>query len=202
MTKHQGMGGPRASAAPMGHEGSREWDERLAPELEMLALALEPVMPSPEVRARVLRGAAATSRFDEFSARVAALLDLAVDAARALLARIDDPSVWEPGPAMGVSLYHVQGGAAAAGAITGFVRIPAGGSFPHHRHLGDEHVLILQGACDDGARVSRRGDLVSMPPDTEHDLRVLPGPPLVYLAVVHGGVQIGELVLRPGDPRA
>lgn len=186
----------------MGTERVGEWDERLAPELEVLALALEPVVPSPEVRARVLRGAAATSRFDDLSARVGELLDLAVDAARALLSRIDDPSVWEPGPAMGVSLYHVQGGAAAAGAITGFVRIPAGGSFPHHRHLGDEHVLILQGACDDGARVSRRGDLITMPPDTEHELQVLPGPPLVYLAVVHGGVQIGELVLRPGDPRA
>lgn len=182
-------------------QGGDRADEFEAPELDALAVALAPVPPSGELRARVLGSVAATSRFDDFAARVAGLLDLAVGAARSLLARIDDATAWEPGPGPGVSLFHIQGGPAVASAIAGFVRVDADGEFPHHEHLGDELVFVIQGAFHDGQREARRGDVVTMPPDTEHALKVLPGPALVYLAVVHGGVRIGDLVLRPGDPR-
>jgi anti-sigma factor ChrR (cupin superfamily) len=50
---------------------------------------------------------------------------------------------------------HLVGGSATAGADVGFVRITAGTTFPPHRHLGEEHVLVLQGSYQDSDGTDR-----------------------------------------------
>ena len=70
-----------------------------------------------------------------------------------------------------------------------------------YEHFGEETVLILQGRCEDGGRVLGPGDRVWMPAGSSHSFTVLPGPDLLYLAVVHGGLRVGQLVLDASDPR-
>ncbi len=167
-----------------------------------LAADLPTVTPSGSLRSRVLNAALPSGRFERFAAVTAELLDLPVQAARALLDRLGDGSVWGPGLTPAMQLFHVQGGAQVDGAITGFVRIESGSGFPDHEHLGDEQVLIIQGSCVDGAGlVLKVGDRHHMSAGTSHGLTVRPGPDLVYLAVVFGGIRIGEEDMRADDPR-
>lgn len=142
-------------------------------------------------------------RLLRFAAEVARCLDVDLDAARAMLRRIDSKAEWEPGFLPGMELLHVEGGAAVADAITGFVRLPAGAHFPDHRHLGDELVMILQGHCKEGDRVVGPGAVIERPGGSAHSFDVLEeGVDLLYLAIVHEGLEVGDLVLRADDPRA
>lgn len=152
-----------------------------------LAMVLEPVQPSPEVRERVLASIAGTSRFEDFAAAVARLFDVTLARARELLALIDEPSSWVPGPASS-QLIHFEAGAACAGADCGFVRVDAGERFPRHRHVGEERVLILYGTAhtSDGETYVRGQEYVSQP-DTAHAFHVpAGGPALVFAVRVHG----------------
>lgn len=171
-------------------------------ELGAIAASLPPLAPSLGLRGRLMQSTA-SGRLARFAVRVAALLDLGAAEAAALLDAVDRPSSWGPGPGPGIALFHVAGGPAVRGAITGFVRIERGQAFPSHRHLGSEAVLVVQGALrdDTSGAVVRTGDVARMPAGSEHALSVVPGPALVYLAVVADGVDIGGLVLRPDDGR-
>ncbi|MCC6523859.1 MAG: cupin domain-containing protein [Polyangiaceae bacterium] len=171
-------------------------------ELGAIAASLPPLSPSRGLRGRLMQSTA-SGRLARFAVRVAALLDLGAAEAAALLDAVDRPSSWGPGPGPGIALFHVAGGPAVRGAIAGFVRIERGQAFPSHRHLGPEAVLVVQGAFRDEASgaVVRAGDVARMPAGSEHALAVVPGPALVYLAVVADGVDIGGLVLRPDDGR-
>jgi putative transcriptional regulator len=156
----------------------------------------------PALRADLLREARLEGRFHRFAARVADLLDVSEETARALLDGIGRAESWGDGGVPGVDLYHVEGGPAVANAITGFVRMSAGADFPEHTHLGDEVVLVIQGSFQDGAsgRVHRAGEAVHMPEGTAHGFRVRPGPALVYLVVLQEGLKIGDMVRRADDP--
>ncbi|MFO0696444.1 MAG: cupin domain-containing protein [Polyangiales bacterium] len=170
--------------------------------LVALAEALPPSGPEASGRARLLGLAAPEGRLDRFAADVARLLDLAPEAASALLARASTPAPYEPGPFPGVSLFHVVGGPAVAGAITGFVRLVAGAEFPEHEHLGDEAVLILQGRLIDSGGAERGpGEVVPMPAGSRHGVVAKAGPDLVYLAVLREGLRIGDVEMRADDPR-
>lgn len=163
--------------------------------------ALTPMLaPSPRLKRRLLE-AVERPRY-AFLDRVARLLDVARDQAKAVLDAIDDLSRWEPaGP--GCSLLHLSAGPSLDDAVVGLVRVEGGVRFPRHVHLGDEFVLVLQGGLrDDAGRVSLPGDLITMPASSEHEFEALPGEDLLYLAVVDQGVDFspagGGLVL----PRA
>ncbi len=150
--------------------------------------------PPPELRARLLDEVGMGGRLHRFADDVARLLDVDVARARALLDGVDDRGVWEDSPLPDVRLYHVDGGERVRGAITGFVRIDAEGVFPDHEHAGDEAVLVVQGRCRDSrdGRVLGPGDIGRMRPvDGIHRVEALPGPPLIYLAVVFEGIAIG-----------
>jgi quercetin dioxygenase-like cupin family protein len=174
-----------------------------APELfRRLAEPLARIDPRDEVRARMLAAANEKGRLHRFAEPVARLLDVGEERARELIDGIDDPASWVGAPFPGVELYHIEGGATVANAITGFIRIDAGHGFPEHTHLGDEKVLILQGRLvDDGGRELGPGTELPMGPGTTHSFTVKPGPRLVYLAIVHGGLEVAGMTLRPGDPR-
>ena len=176
----------------------------VADALTTLSAGLEPVEPPPGLRQAVLAAAEHRGRFQRFTAKVAELLVLGEERAGELLDAIGDPTSWESGPLPGVTLFHVEGGPGTEQAVTGFVRVQAGGAFPMHRHLGDEVTLILQGCClDEDGTLYTPGDEVRFEPETSHSFSVPDGgPDLLYLVVVQQGVEIGGEVIGPGDPRA
>lgn len=164
-------------------------------------LAGEPVESAP-LRARLVEALQHTHRWDDLETQIATLIDLDVDATRALLLAIDAGGPWEPGPVEHVELLHFEGGPAVADAITGFVRIAPGAAFPEHEHLGDEAVLVLQGGFRDSSGSEHgRGELVRMPRGSSHAFVASGSIPLVYLVVLPGGVKIGDVLITPDDPR-
>ncbi|MFT5431871.1 MAG: quercetin dioxygenase-like cupin family protein [Myxococcota bacterium] len=160
-------------------------------------------MPAPaHIRNRLVATIAETPRFERFTDTVARILEVATETAAAMIAGIDRLTSWEPSPWNGIQLYHLEGGPVAANAIVGFVRIAPGEVFPMHKHLGDETVFVLQGRCVDNLGSEHgAGELVRMPPDTEHELFVpADSPEFIYLAVVQEGIETGGMTLRAGDP--
>lgn len=167
-----------------------------------LALAVPPVAPPPQLWERISSAVAGQSRFEHLVERSAQLLDLSLAKVRELFAAIDLASSWGASPSEGVSLFHIDPGPRLANAMAGFVRITPGASFPHHRHLGPEHMLVMQGsyATDAGERYEAGADHLS-PAGAAHTFTALPGLDLIYIGVVESGLDVGGLVLRPGDPR-
>src|SRR5690606_3150475 len=153
-----------------------------------LALALPPRAPSPALRARLLASVAAPEqRLAPLRDRLARLFDVSVERSAELLALAFDPATWRELLSPGVALYHLQGGPAVAGADVGLVRVEAGARFPHHLHLGEERVLVLQGELvEDGGGRSRAGDVVVMAGGTAHAFVAGDGEALIYAVVVDG----------------
>ncbi|MBA2664265.1 MAG: cupin domain-containing protein [Bradymonadaceae bacterium] len=172
-------------------------------EFTAIATVLEPKTPSPKLRKRILDDLATSNRFEDLAAQVAQLIDRSLEFAVDLVGRIDLPSSWEEAPFPGVELFHIDGGPAVEDAIVGFIRIEPAGMFPEHRHHGKEYLLVLQGGFqDDSGNVYRRGDLCVSDSDTIHDLTALSnGPPLIYLVVLHNGLDIVGMFIGPGDAR-
>ncbi len=154
-------------------------------------------------RARLLAALDGTHRFDDLEERVAALLDIEPAAASGMLLDVDRVGVWEAGPNPSCTIFHVEGGPKVKDAVTGFVKVLPGGGFPPHEHLGDEIVLVLQGAFRDiDGTVVGAGQTASMPSGSAHSFEVEGDLPLVYLAVIQRGVIIDGTPLLAGDPRA
>jgi quercetin dioxygenase-like cupin family protein len=170
-------------------------------DVELLAQLVAPAAPTTDLRAALLQ-AMNGPWWAPFARRARSLLDLDDDATAALFASTDDGDRWMAGPADSVQLFHIDAGPALAGAITGFVRLAPGAQFPHHRHVGHETVLVLEGSFVDGGRVHAAGEEVTMPPSSAHDL--VAGPQgCLYLAVVLDGLAFdGEDPIGPDDPRA
>ncbi|WP_170135703.1 cupin domain-containing protein [Nannocystis exedens] len=172
-------------------------DIAVAEAFTALSLALRPVPAPADMRARLLAAAAAPeARFSPFVARLSRLLDLAQERVRQLLVSLARPDVWER-VLPDVELFHLEGGPATVGADVGFVRVAAGAHFPHHNHLGDEHVLVLQGGfVEDDGTVVRAGGSSYRAPGSSHSLTALPGQDLLYAVVVFG-VEFPGLPPRP-----
>jgi anti-sigma factor ChrR (cupin superfamily) len=140
------------------------------------------------VRERLLASVGG-SRFDRFVVRLSDLLDLGVERVRSLLASTEDPGAWEA-LLPGVAVMHLPYGPGVVAADVGFVRVAAGLPFPYHKHLGEEHVLVLGGAFrDDDGRVLRAGDEDHKPAGSAHAFQVLEGEELLYLVILAGGVE-------------
>lgn len=171
----------------------RELESGASGELGLLCAseALELPVPPSALRARMLADIPRQGRFERFAEATAKMLDIGLDAARALLDKLDDPTVWSH-ELPGIAFFWVEGGPAVKQAVRGFLRVDAGLDFPDHEHLGDETTLILQGSCVDAGRglVFRPGDVDRMPSGTSHVLHVpKDGPHLVKLAVAHNGLR-------------
>jgi quercetin dioxygenase-like cupin family protein len=178
-------------------------DYRLSADaLVTLATALPKTVPSPGVRARLLKSVSTTNRFEMFAAQVSALIDLGVDKAREIVGRIDDATAWMATQATGVFSYDLPVGPAVADAVVGFVRVKPGCVFPDHEHMGDESMLVVQGcAIDSNGLVMRRGDLIRLPPHSNHDFTAQPGPDFIYLGIAKNGFMLFGEHIKPGDPR-
>lgn len=167
--------------------------------LERRVEVLSPIEPSAPLRARLLSSARPETRLLRFAGAVAELLEISLERAGQLLARLDDRSAFSV-ELPGVSLFWVEGGPSLANAVRGFVRVEAGRDFPEHEHLGDETVLVLQGRYVDSAtgQVFGPGELACMPAGSSHGFHVpAGGPDLLKLAVVHLGLRAGDKVYAP-----
>ena len=171
------------AASPELQDQRAEIDEILARAAE---LSLPPAEPTAAARARLLQALEGPDRFQPFLAELARRFDMAADAMRAVLARIDDALAWEEGPLPWIKLIHFQSGPGAASADTGLLRMTAGSSFPRHRHLGPEMTMVLEGTMIDGDRRYGPGEMVEWPVDTIHDYSAGPDRDLVIIVGYNG----------------
>jgi len=64
-----------------------------------------------------------------------------------------------------------------------------GARFPHHRHLGHEVSLVLDGLLEERGQVHGPGSIVKAERGTAHDYAAGPGRDLLLVSV-HGGFEI------------
>lgn len=170
--------------------------------LDTAASAGAAVPPPGALRDRLLASVRHSHRWDDLLPELAKAMCLSVDEAARVLVTVDRPDGWEDAPFPGVRLLDFEGGPGTEDAITGFVRIEPGASFPHHEHVGHEIVVVLQGSCVDSEGTEYfRGQRIDKAPGTAHAITVTSDIPLLYMAVVQDGLILGGQHLRKGDPR-
>lgn len=170
--------------------------------LARLLDAVPPEQPSASLKKRLLDDAARVTgrqRFAGFVERVASLTDLAREKAEELLDALDDAARWV-GHGTETALFHVEPGPRLANAIVGFVRLREGTRFIEHEHVGDEVMLILQGGLVLDGKTYRAGDEVPSSGGTAHTFVAAPGPDLLYLGVIEGGMKVDGNLVGPSDP--
>lgn len=167
----------------------------------VLALGADLVEPSADAKARFEQELAYDGPFASLVSSLARLADLGREKMEALVRGVADVAGWEDGPGDGVRIFHLAGGPATAGAVVGFVKIPAGGHFPEHTHGGHETVIIMQGTLLDSLDGSRAGpgDVVVREAGTTHTTTA-DDQDCIYLVVVFEGVQVGDEFIGPDDP--
>jgi putative transcriptional regulator len=169
-------------------ERAIESDPNLAAELEGY-LDLVAVAPPADVKARLIASIGG-GRFEQFSDRMAKLLDVTIDRARELLGLIESPAAWHH-PMPGVDLIHFAGGPAYASADCGFVRLAPGCKFPWHTHRGEEVSVILSGALrDHEGKLLRAGDELVQLQDTQHELIAEADEEVIFVARAMNGIEV------------
>jgi anti-sigma factor ChrR (cupin superfamily) len=66
----------------------------------------------------------------------------------------------------------------------------AGAAYPAHRHVGEEHVLVLQGAYEDGHATYQQGTYHTHAAGSAHAPRALESGDCVLFAIAHGGIEL------------
>lgn len=153
--------------------------------LHLLAFTLPPIAPPPALRVRLL--AAVAGPVSAHAGALAAMFERPEPELRALLQAIERGTLaWSPA-FPGVEHHAVVVAGRGGGRDCGLFRVAPGVLFPHHRHVGEERMRILQGSCsDDLGVVLGPGDEHSFAAGTAHTLRTHEGPPLVLAYVSHG----------------
>tara|TARA_R110002096_G_scaffold42143_4_gene113673 strand:- start:101761 stop:102411 length:651 start_codon:yes stop_codon:yes gene_type:complete len=110
------------------------------------------------------------------------------------------PKTWAEGPVDHCRLFPCEAGTTLRNVIRTLVLMESGSTFPDHEHLGDEHILVLQGSLlDEDGQLYRPGDKIHMAEGTHHSFKVPEGLDLIYFNVLHRGLQIGEQVITPAS---
>jgi anti-sigma factor ChrR (cupin superfamily) len=136
------------------------------------------------LRQRIFARAGGPDRYLPFLDRMMTLFDLPEEETQAHLHSVDDDGAWEE-LVHGVRFRDFDAGPAAGEAHGGLVRLPPGAAFPHHRHVGEERILILQGVvADDQGRQYRAGDTIVSTDGSAHELRNAGDTEVVYAALV------------------
>jgi hypothetical protein len=156
-----------------------------------LARALEPEAPKAELKARLVASVGRKGAYGIFADRVARLFDLPVDAAQALLEKLDEPAVWGPGFFDGMELIPVTAGKKYSGAIATFVKFRPGAHFPRHVHVGEEITLVMSGRLRDSTGIEiARGEELFEADGSEHEFFVPEGKDCIAAAIVHGYIDL------------
>jgi putative transcriptional regulator len=149
-----------------------------------------PALPGSSLRARLLSSVSRKGRHGAYVDRVARIFRITQQEAAEVLARAEDPASFVPSPIPGVDVVPVQT-AAFPGAIAAVARIPAGMAFPHHGHVGDETMLILEGGLrEDDGREAWRGDEIVRLDGTSHSFTALPGEACIAVTLVEGTIEL------------
>jgi anti-sigma factor ChrR (cupin superfamily) len=170
--------------------------------LSFIPLSLPPERPPRTARTNLLASVVQDQRVreqrplgDRFGGlidRLAAFFDMNIERARALAELVSEPAAWSRGPADGINLIHLQGGPRVAGADVGFVIMRPGAIFPHHRHVGGELVLVVEGGfVEDDGTVVRSGESQDLALDTSHSFAALPEG-CVLAVVIWDGLDFAE----------
>ena len=133
-------------------------------------------------------------RLYEFAEQVARLLETELSSAKAQLDALDDETRWASGKPGEPQILPASAGPGLCDALVLFMKVPAGGRVPMHRHLGEEHVLLVQGRCQDqqGQKYGP-GDELWMAPGTAHSFDVFEdSPDLIFLTALRGGIEVLE----------
>ncbi|MFT4704138.1 MAG: anti-sigma factor ChrR (cupin superfamily) [Bradymonadia bacterium] len=161
-----------------------------------VASLARPALPSPSARARLFATLDDVVRLAPYCAQVAETLGVTRRDALNWLKLLDDPKAWAPGALEGTEVIPVPYG---DDGFATFLRMPQGSQFPHHEHLGEESVLVLQGRYTDArGMVAKPGDLMHELEGSEHSFVIdSDGPPFICLAVISGGLEIdGQAIDR------
>jgi anti-sigma factor ChrR (cupin superfamily) len=79
----------------------------------------------------------------------------------------------------------------ATGHVACLIRMDPGSSYPAHRHVGPEELLVLQGRYVDESGVHAAGDYVRYEEGSSHDPRCPDGTEsCVFFTVAHRGIEI------------
>ncbi|MEX1362230.1 MAG: cupin domain-containing protein [Nannocystaceae bacterium] len=157
------------------------FDERV---LEFRAGSLRPLTTGTSLRERLLGQVGGSNRFLPFLDRMMSLFDLPEPDAERHLHSIDDHDAWDD-MLPGVRYRDFDGGPALGEAHGGLVRLQPGECFPHHTHVGEERVLVIQGELvDDQGQHYRAGDLIVSADGTSHELTATGEHEVIYAAVV------------------
>jgi len=146
---------------------------------EALSATLPPVLPRPVVRERLLRAAAGRDRLAQpLRDALSALYSHSADETDALIERMNRASSWLPSPLPGLSVIPLADADLPEsfmpeGPSRLLVRIEAGSQFPRHQHVGDEHMLILEGGLTtDGGEHFGVGTCAISAPDSVHEFTI------------------------------
>jgi putative transcriptional regulator len=168
--------------------------------LSGLAESLPPERPEPAARTNLLVSLPDESgpRLASVADRVARFFEVSVERARALLALVDLPAAWTRGPADGVNLIHLEAGPRYAGVDAGFVRLAPGATFPYHRHVGGELVLLIEGTfTEDDGTVVRAGEGQDLAAGTCHSFTATPDAGCILAVLIWEGLDFGAAKAGP-----
>lgn len=141
-----------------------------------VSLALPPVQPKKALRARVLASVDYLGRFASFAPRLAAMADISAGEARRALHVFARPDEMADGGLPGMRASSLPLGPRMATATARLVSFAPGTGVPHHTHVGEERVLIFQGAFEtDDGRVVRAGEELRCEAGTSHSIKLLLG---------------------------
>jgi hypothetical protein len=154
-----------------------------------LATAVPPVHAGSDARARLL-AAIERERYLPFLGELSSKFDVAEDAMRALLVRIDEPGAWILGAPPIQGHMNFRPGPRHAPLRGGFARMMGGMRLPHHRHTDRELTVVLEGELVDGEGQSYGpGASIDMPPGSVHSLGV-PEDKEAVVALLHGRIEM------------
>ena len=160
---------------------------------ELLALSLEPVLPPPEARSRLMAEVTGRLRYAPFAGDLSRHFELGAADVDALLARVSDAGAWTPGIDPIVAFLHFRPGPELRPLRAGLVRMKAGARVPTHRHRDRELTYVLEGVVLDetGKRFSA-GEAIVAPAGSVHSISVDTAREAV-IALLHGGIEfVGE----------
>lgn len=144
-----------------------------------LALSLPPAPARGGLRARLLASVDHLERLSSFAPRLGELLEIPANDARLALHAFERPEEMPPARIPGMRCVPLPLGPRVSRGSAILAAFDPGASVPPHRHLGEEHVLVFQGAfeADDG-RVIRAGEELRSTPGSSHAIAlILPGEP-------------------------
>lgn len=141
-----------------------------------LSLAQPKVAPPKSLRDNLLGGLdrSAALPYPGFARRLQRMYQFDEPQTQALLRMSADPARWEDQGL--ISLLHFDAGASLPGTHAGFMRLAPGVRFPRHRHVGEEHMLMLAGTLqeEDTGIIYHPGDSLRSTAGSEHAFSILP----------------------------